>query len=384
MLLIRNGGPGGPPDPRAVDDMLAAGVVPALLRVTSVSDNAAIAAVEFLHLVVREPRAEAEIAAADCAGALGTVLRVAFKSSLDDVRIKGKADVRAHIVDVIDTLLEGRPELGQAFLAAGMLGEMGQFLGPARDMVERQLAMQLAEKLIHHVPGASDAMKAEGIFAKIHQLTLAAPKVVGEQISGMGEAALPAQAAGAVPQAETLQARAVLCMAAAHCGGVLEVANGDGVSMRYTADGVITPSPGTPQSVPIPSRQTPDASPPPSPRTLEVAPTRSPGSPEAVTTLSTGTPEAHPPASPWTPDAPSADGVGQQELPQSGGGTPEVAAAQASPHAKVRRPSRRVCSMCGVTLEHKLRVCTRCRTAAYCGRECQAAHWPVHKIECRG
>jgi hypothetical protein len=379
-LLIRNEGPDGEPDPHAMADFLAAGALPALLRITSLSDDAALAAVEFLHVVVCEPRAEAEIAAADCVGPLVTALGVAFRSSLKDVRSKGKADVRAHVVGVIGKLVEGRPVLGQAFLAAGMPAQMPQFLAPDRDVAERKLAMQLAEKLIRHVLGACDAMNAAGVFTSIHQLTFPAPKVGCEQMSETGEGARPR----AVLEAEPLQARELLCMAAAKCGGVLEVANGDAEVMLYTANGVITPSPGTSQSDPTPSRQTPDASPPPSPRTPEVAPTRCPGSPEAVTTLSTRTPEAHPPPSPGTPDAASADGGGQQELPQSGRGTPEVAAAQASPHAKVWRPSRRLCAMCGARSEQKLQVCTRCRRAAYCGRECQAAHWPLHKSECRG
>ncbi|KAJ7796861.1 hypothetical protein B0H14DRAFT_2913238, partial [Mycena olivaceomarginata] len=27
--------------------------------------------------------------------------------------------------------------------------------------------------------------------------------------------------------------------------------------------------------------------------------------------------------------------------------------------------------------------CSRCKMMTYCNRECQAAHWPVHKIHCK-
>ena len=48
------------------------------------------------------------------------------------------------------------------------------------------------------------------------------------------------------------------------------------------------------------------------------------------------------------------------------------------------RQRRPVCAACGSTVP-KLRVfkvCSGCDTARYCDRECQTAHWPVHKQEC--
>ena len=39
------------------------------------------------------------------------------------------------------------------------------------------------------------------------------------------------------------------------------------------------------------------------------------------------------------------------------------------------------CLHCLKELEGLL-ACTRCRTARYCGRECQLKHWPVHKNKC--
>jgi hypothetical protein len=406
-VLVRNGGPGGEPDPQALDELLAAGGIPALLSITSPSDEAALATIELLHLIVREPRTEAEVAAADCARLLITALGAAFRSSIDDERNKGKADARAHVVDVIGRLVEGRPDLAQALLTAGMAGEVAHFLAPARDVVERNLAMQLVEKLIRHAPGMCNALKVEGVFTHIHQLTRGAPKDIGGPILGMGEGALLPEATDDILEGEPLQAIAVLCMAAGHCGGVLEVANVDGEPTRYSTNGVIPPSPGTPQvpSIPPPTTLFPEASPPPSPGTPEASPptnrrppeaapaqslqapeanaTPSPGVEEACSCASPGTADTGLPASPGTLAAASADAVGHQKPPQSSAGTPEVATAQAPPHAKVRRPSRRVCSMCGAVSEQRFQVCTRCRRAAYCGRACQAAHWPVHKIECR-
>jgi hypothetical protein len=249
-LLVRNGGPDGEPDPQALDEMLAAGGVPTLLRITSLSDNAALAVLALLHLIIRDPRAEAEIAAADCAGPLVTALGVAFKSPLNGVHKKANANVRAHIVGVIGRLVEGRPDLGQAFLAAGMLTEMAQFLAPARNVVERKLAMQLTEKMIHHVPGACTAMNAEGVLTHLHQLTLGGPKIAGDKTSATGEGSLPTQRTVTTLEAEPLQARAVLCMAAAPCGGVLEVLNMEGELVQYTPEGVVLPNPWTSQAPP--------------------------------------------------------------------------------------------------------------------------------------
>jgi TPR repeat protein len=45
-------------------------------------------------------------------------------------------------------------------------------------------------------------------------------------------------------------------------------------------------------------------------------------------------------------------------------------------------PPAAACAHCGIT-SVDLKVCPRCRTAAYCGRECQASNWKAgHKEEC--
>jgi hypothetical protein len=41
----------------------------------------------------------------------------------------------------------------------------------------------------------------------------------------------------------------------------------------------------------------------------------------------------------------------------------------------------RVCFACGKAVDGRLK-CARCRTARYCSRECQKAHWPEHKGSC--
>ena len=47
-------------------------------------------------------------------------------------------------------------------------------------------------------------------------------------------------------------------------------------------------------------------------------------------------------------------------------------------------PPQRVCSSCGQAEgEHRLKTCAKCNTVLYCSRDCQTAHWKVHKKECR-
>ena len=47
------------------------------------------------------------------------------------------------------------------------------------------------------------------------------------------------------------------------------------------------------------------------------------------------------------------------------------------------KDSKAQCANCNVLgSEKKLQECTRCGMVAYCGRECQLHHWPVHKRVC--
>ena len=51
--------------------------------------------------------------------------------------------------------------------------------------------------------------------------------------------------------------------------------------------------------------------------------------------------------------------------------------------ARKTQPKVGMCNHCWVMKERSLlMVCSRCRVAQYCSRECQIAQWPKHKCEC--
>lgn len=52
---------------------------------------------------------------------------------------------------------------------------------------------------------------------------------------------------------------------------------------------------------------------------------------------------------------------------------------------KIRKEAKimRTCELCGIESEKILFGCGSCRKYRYCSKECQRAHWPEHKYECR-
>jgi hypothetical protein len=46
------------------------------------------------------------------------------------------------------------------------------------------------------------------------------------------------------------------------------------------------------------------------------------------------------------------------------------------------KKKKNICLCCLKEVEGLL-GCSRCGTARYCGKECQAKHWPVHKNSCQ-
>ena len=51
--------------------------------------------------------------------------------------------------------------------------------------------------------------------------------------------------------------------------------------------------------------------------------------------------------------------------------------------ASMKYSAPEICSFCGKQEPKKLRKCTRCGKAQYCGIECQKKHWKDHKKDCR-
>ena len=95
----------------------------------------------------------------------------------------------------------------------------------------------------------------------------------------------------------------------------------------------------------------------------------------------------------WTQLDESLVSIGQRLLPSiraramlSGPSSRDEAAVAAIRHiiAQSAEPlrNRPTCSGCGKQAVG-LRTCARCRAARYCSRECQAAHWPQHKHDCK-
>jgi len=59
----------------------------------------------------------------------------------------------------------------------------------------------------------------------------------------------------------------------------------------------------------------------------------------------------------------------------------DAALALLGEHAGKREVVRACCIGCGQT--KKLKVCSKCRVAKFCGVECERRMWPVHKAGCR-
>lgn len=89
----------------------------------------------------------------------------------------------------------------------------------------------------------------------------------------------------------------------------------------------------------------------------------------------TSTPAAAAPAA--APAAPAASA----KAAKPAAATSAAAASSSAPSAAAVAAGE-VCARCGGTGEG-LKRCARCLTIAYCGRECQTAHWSEHKPFCK-
>jgi hypothetical protein len=513
-VLLGDGGPERGPKPRAVREVIAGGAIPPLLHimatyhslikereaetnaeededkeeedVRSKEGSGIFAAFEPLRIIAHDPRGEAAIAAADPAGPLIAALVAAFKLPLieagatgDESRTERRAraeghvsksvtrdvsvlDVREDTVGLIGKLLHGRARLGDAFLSAGLAGELARLLALTRAQVERKLAMQLTEQLVRHVPGACGVLRADGVFAQIHCLTLPAAPVsrdrsplrdVGKgegklsqlrargslrdkgdpegtlpesspgslRDEGVGEGTLPESSQGSLRDKGvgegTLPLRSHGSLRAEgagkgtlsprSCGSLNDEGAGKGTlppgshgfpNDEGAAEGTLSPrSHGSPRhdglaegTVPLRARGS----------------LGDEGAGETMLPLefTTGTSEAEAAQATALLCLVAGHCGGVLELGENTDGVPirytagsvtdsnpgprgpreDAPPTGALPDASVPRSSKKVCSMCGAASHKHLQVCSRCRGPRYCGRTCQAAHWPVHKRECRG
>jgi hypothetical protein len=423
------------PRPEAVNEALDAGAAPTLLRILASRRKDAISAFEPLRLIACSPRGRAAIVGADeyaraliIALGLAHCLRLPGPSE-DGAENNATPDTRADVVGAIGRIVEERPELGDVLFAAGLAAQLAEILLSPLARVERALAMQLTEKLMRHVPGtrARDAFAACGVLAEIHKVAVAArtcPQRAGDfpetAISGrqatttdrcdetqavsqterektasannnMADHLDETQTGRAVPstspggpgdvpraeppssklspllyrrpevvsEAEAGEARALMCRLAGYCGGILEVADVDGKPFRYTSGASEMPD----DQISDPEAQ--DG------HTLgRETPAGGTSGTETVGGRTSG---------PKTPDGRTSGRESAQVADAENG-----VKVRADAKAGRKGPSGRVCSWCSVASEKHLHVCSGCKRARYCDRNCQTAHWPLHKRECRG
>lgn len=75
-------------------------------------------------------------------------------------------------------------------------------------------------------------------------------------------------------------------------------------------------------------------------------------------------------------------GQGQSAFPHVAPLVMEAARKEGSQIRKAKKQSENACGYCEKVVTGKLQ-CSKCKSAVYCGRECQVAHWPEHKKICK-
>lgn len=216
----------------AVDEVLAAGAVPILLRILGCQSELAKHAVALLHVISCDPCGAAAIITADYVRPLVTAVDLSFDcrrlvSSTDCYM----PDTRSDVVDMISNIVEQRPEQGDALFAAGLAAQLATVLSSPPDEVGRYFAMQLVENLSRHVPGACQVLMAAGVLAEIQKLAVATPAYTesgcAADIPGAESHPLLCKIPEAVTEPEAARASALLSRLADYCGGLLEIADVD-------------------------------------------------------------------------------------------------------------------------------------------------------------